>query len=166
MTRIDFGAAILALLTGFIISAGLVGVVLSSGGYQFPTIIPAPPMPPAQLAGPAVAQPPAQAHAQAAPVSPEAKLVATDLKFTPATIQAKVGQPVKVTFENKGVIEHDITFPTLKANKPATALKTVAKPGQTTTLEFTPTAAGTYEYVCTIPGHKEAGMKGTVNVAP
>ena len=39
-----------------------------------------------------------------------------------------------------------------------------AKPGQTVTLEFTPTAKGTFEYVCTIPGHKEAGMKGTITV--
>ena len=173
MTRTDFGGATLALLMGFIVSAGLVGFVLSAGGYQFPTILPAPPAVPVQMTGPmaaapAVAQAPAQgqAQAQAAPVAPEAKVVATDLKFTPATIQAKVGQPLKVVFENKGVIEHDITFPTLKAKEPASALKSVAKPGQTTTLTVTPTAAGTYEYICTIPGHKEAGMKGTINVAP
>jgi uncharacterized cupredoxin-like copper-binding protein len=62
------------------------------------------------------------------------------------------------------VIEHDLSFPTVKADKPAASLKAIAKPGQTTTLEFTPTAPGTYEYICTIPGHKEAGMKGTLTV--
>jgi uncharacterized cupredoxin-like copper-binding protein len=170
MTRNDFGATILALLMGFILSAGLVGFVLSAGGYQVPTILPAPPAPPVRMAGPmagaAVAQPPAQAQAQGAPISPEVKVVATDLKFTPPTIQAKAGQPLKIVFENKGVIEHDIAFPTLKTDKPGAGPHTSARPGQSTTLELTPTAAGTYEYVCTIPGHKEAGMKGTINVAP
>ena len=62
------------------------------------------------------------------------------------------------------MIEHDLAFPGMKADKAAAALKVVAKPGQTVTLDFTPTAKGTYEYVCTIPGHKEAGMKGTITV--
>jgi uncharacterized cupredoxin-like copper-binding protein len=169
MTRIDFGGAILALLTGFIVSAGLVGFVLSAGGYQLPTL--APPRPGlvtgagSAIAAPAV-QPQVQAPANAAARTPlEVKVVATDLKFTPPTIQAKVGQPIKIILENKGAIEHDIHFPTLKADKPVANLKTVAKSGQTATFEFTPTAKGSYEYICTIPGHKEAGMKGTINVA-
>jgi plastocyanin len=168
MNRFDASDATLALLTGFLVSLGLTGFILSAGGYQLPTIAPAPPV---AVAGPAagVSQPPALAQSQArtAPasqVTSDVKIVATDLKFTPATIQAKVGQPIKVTFENKGVIEHDLTFPTLKADKPAGALKVVARPGQTATLELTPTAKGTYEYVCTIPGHKEAGMKGVITV--
>jgi uncharacterized cupredoxin-like copper-binding protein len=36
--------------------------------------------------------------------------------------------------------------------------------GQTNQLEFTPTAAGTYEFWCTVPGHKEAGMIGKLIV--
>lgn len=92
------------------------------------------------------------------------KIVATDLKFTPPTIQAKVGQPLTVILENKGVIEHDLAFPTMKADKPTSALKVVAKPGQTVALDFTPTVTGNYEYVCTITGHKESGMKGTITV--
>lgn len=169
MTRIDSSSAILALLTGFILSAGLVAFVLSAGGYQLPTL--APPRPGTVTGpGPAVVAPaPAvQTQAQAAPAAQAAtdvKVVATDLKFNPATIQAKAGQPVKIVMENKGAIEHDIAFPTLKADKPAASLKALAKPGQTVTLEFTPTAKGSYEYICTIPGHKEAGMKGVINVA-
>lgn len=168
MTRIDSGAAILALLTGFILSAGLVGFVLAAGGYQIP--FPAPR--PLTVTAPGLAlapAPPIQAPAQAAPAAraaTEVKVVATDLKFAPQTIQAKVGQPVKVVLENKGAIEHDIAFPTVKADKDASSLKAVAKAGQTVTLEeFTPTTAGSFEYVCTIPGHKEAGMKGKINVA-
>jgi len=165
MNRIDNSDAILALLTGFLLSAGLMGIVLAAGGYQLPTIFPAPP---AVGAGPAytTTQAPAQARpAPAGQTATDVKIVATDLKFTPATIQAKVGQPIKVVFENKGVIEHDLAFPALKADEATTALKVAAKPGQTATLEFTPTAKGSYEYICTIPGHKEAGMKGVITVA-
>jgi uncharacterized cupredoxin-like copper-binding protein len=168
MTRIDFGGAIMALLTGFILSAGLTGFVLAAGGYQLPA--PAAPRP-LTITAPGLAAPPAapvQAPASAAPAAPvagEVKVVATDLKFGAPTIQAKVGQPIKVVLENKGVIEHDIAFPTIKADRPGSSLKVVAKPGQTATLEFTPTAKGSYEYICTIPGHKDAGMKGTIHVA-
>ncbi|MFN8632669.1 MAG: cupredoxin domain-containing protein [Chloroflexota bacterium] len=162
MGKIDFGGAILALLMGFILSAGLTGFVISAGGYQLPAR-PAP-----VLAGPAGAVAPAPAVAAAPAASSKApvelKIVATDLKFTPPTLQAKVGQPVKVTLDNKGVIEHDLSFPNIQANKPATELKAIAKPNQSAVLEFTPTAKGAYEYICTIPGHKDAGMKGTINV--
>lgn len=166
MSRDDLSGAVLALLTGFIVSAGLVGFILAAGGYQL-SFLPAPPPVPVRVGGAAVAAPAAapQAQAQAAAQVPaELTVVATDLKFNPPTIQAKVGQTVKIALQNKGMIEHDIAFPTLKADKPASGLKVLAKPGQTATLEFTPTAAGTFEYICTIPGHKEAGMKGTINV--
>lgn len=171
MTRIDFGGAILALFTGFLLSAGLTGFALSAGGYQFQgQVLPQPAAvaaPGVVAAGAPAVAPPAAAKPVAAAANAangEIKVVATDLKFTPNALQAKVGQPVKVTMDNKGVIEHDIAFPTMKTDKPGMSLKALAKPGQSATLEFTPTAAGIYEYICTIPGHKEAGMKGTLNV--
>lgn len=39
-----------------------------------------------------------------------------------------------------------------------------APAGETRSITFTPTEAGTYEFVCTVPGHKEAGMTGTLIV--
>ena len=167
MNRFDPGSAILALLAGFILSAGLTGFVLAAGGYQLPML--AAPRP--QIAaGPGVAIAPPAAPAQAAPPAAatlaltDVKVIATDLKFAPPTIRAKVGQPIQIVLENKGAIEHDIAFPTIKADKPGASLKAVAKAGQTATLTFTPTAKGSYEYICTIPGHKEAGMNGKIDV--
>ena len=98
MTRIDFGGAILALLGGFIVSAGITGFILSAGGYQLPMMG----MPrmaatgPVGVAvpGPAVAQAPKAAQtAPPATAAIDVKIVATDLKFTPPTLQAKAGQP-------------------------------------------------------------------------
>jgi plastocyanin len=168
MARIDFGGAMLALLGGFLVSAGLTGFVIAAGGYQFSnqTVQPMVGMGPGMAAAgaPALAAPKAAAVPAASQGTVDLKVVSTDLKFTPSTLQAKVGQTVKLLMDNKGVIEHDIALPTIKADKPAASLKALAKPGQSATLEFTPTAPGTYEYICTIPGHKEAGMKGTLNV--
>ncbi len=168
MARIDFGGAMLALLGGFLVSAGLTGFVISAGGYRFsnqtvqPIVTTAPGM--AVAGAPALAAPKPAAVPAASQGAVDLKVVATDLKFTPSTLQAKVGQTIKLLMDNKGVIEHDIALPTIKADKPAASLKVLAKPGQSASLEFTPTAPGTYEYICTIPGHKEAGMKGTLNV--
>src|SRR3954452_12741084 len=103
MNRIDYTGAVLALLMGFILSAGLTGFVLAAGGYQLPFHTPLAPVtmagPAAAIAAPGPAPAQAKAAAPAGAVAAETKIVATDLKFTPATIQAKVGQPLKITYE-------------------------------------------------------------------
>lgn len=60
----------------------------------------------------------------------------------------------KVT--NKGMIAHDFKI----AGKKTASLKT----GKTQTLKVTFKKAGKYPYLCTIPGHAAAGMKGTLVV--
>jgi azurin len=37
-------------------------------------------------------------------------------------------------------------------------------PGETDTVSFTAPAAGTYDYICTFPGHAMAGMRGVLTV--
>jgi uncharacterized cupredoxin-like copper-binding protein len=60
----------------------------------------------------------------------------------------------KVT--NKGTIEHNFRI----AGK-----KTVLiKPGKTATLKVTFTKAGKFPFLCTVPSHAAAGMKGTLTV--
>ncbi len=38
------------------------------------------------------------------------------------------------------------------------------KPGEGGTSEFIPGEPGTYYYICTVPGHREMGMVGTIIV--
>ena len=60
----------------------------------------------------------------------------------------------KVTFKvtNKGHVSHDFKIAGKKTP--------LIKPGKSATLTVT-LKKGSYKYVCTVPGHSAAGMKGT-----
>ena len=87
--------------------------------------------------------------------------------FTLSTKTVKTGT---VTFDvtNKGALPH--TFKVCSSNKGGTANSCAGKgtptikPGKSATLTVTFSKAGTYEYLCTIPGHAAAGMKGDLKV--
>ena len=100
-----------------------------------------------------VAQGASQAGAQAVTVT------MTDMQFSPATVTVKAGTPVTFTAPNKGVLEHN--WHVKIGNE---TIQIDARPGQTATQIFTPTTPGTYTVICTIPGHEQAGMKGTLIV--
>ena len=103
-------------------------------------------------------------------------------RFEPSVIEAHVGQPVKLTLVNEGRVEHDVEIPAVPAADIEVAggvenherlggghhhegvIAAHAEPGTTATVIFTPTEAGEYEFTCTIPGHKEAGMVGKLVV--
>lgn len=80
--------------------------------------------------------------------------------FDPAALSAKVGEEVTVTLDNKGVLEHNFVITEFDVHLGPLAGGTKSAPGT-----FTPTAAGTYTYFCDVPGHREAGMEGTLTVS-
>lgn len=77
-----------------------------------------------------------------------------EMGFEPARLEAKAGD-VPVTLHNKGVIPHDFTV--------EGAGTVAAGPGQTKTADWK-LEAGTYTFYCSIVGHREAGMEGTLVV--
>ncbi len=82
----------------------------------------------------------------------------TDFKFDPNTINATPGQTINLTFVNKGQSRH--TFVLKDAN-----VNIGADPGQTQTTSFkAPAAAGTYQFICDVPGHADQGMTGQLIV--
>lgn len=85
----------------------------------------------------------------------EVTLNATEFAFDPSQVEVDAGQPIKITLINGGVVEHDFAVEGMTMNFP------VAQPGQTVdhTVTFTP---GSYVFYCTIAGHREAGMEGTL----
>jgi len=79
------------------------------------------------------------------------KVTATEFKFALSTKTAKHGSVV-FTVVNKGKLAHDF-----KIGGKKTAMLAPGKSGKVTvTLK-----AGKFPYICTVPGHAQAGMKGT-----
>lgn len=120
--------------------------------------------------------------AQAPEPSTEITVEATDFAYTPATITVLAGEPVTLTLQNAGRAEHDfivdqINVTDVEASDTGPAahhqigheadydLHFFAKAGETETLKFTALEPGTYEIFCSVEGHKEAGMIGTLVVA-
>lgn len=105
----------------------------------------------AACGGAATSQP---APSASQPSGTEISVAATEFAFDPDTISIPAGVAETVTLANKGTIEHDITIDALGVKIHAGVGDTVSG---TVTAE-----AGTYEFYCSIPGHKQAGMVGTL----
>ncbi|HSJ50647.1 MAG TPA: cupredoxin domain-containing protein [Actinomycetota bacterium] len=82
---------------------------------------------------------------------------AKEFEFTPSTLTAPADTEVTVELENAGTIEHDFALDEadLVVLAPATesASGTFSLP------------AGSYTFYCSIPGHREAGMEGSLTVS-
>jgi len=90
-------------------------------------------------------------------------IVMTEMRFTPNRIDVKAGQSISVRIVNNGAQRHDLAFPAL--HMPGlSSLETALEPGQSTTITLRFDESGTHTFICTIPGHLEAGMSGAVFV--
>jgi len=84
-----------------------------------------------------------------------------EFSFSPASFKVSRGVKVELTFENIGNVPHNFFVDELGLKT-----KTIGG-GGTDTLSFTaPSVASKVNYVsyCAVPGHKEAGMKGTITI--
>jgi len=79
------------------------------------------------------------------------------LSWTPTTLSAKAGQ-VTVTLQNSSPVSHDVS---ISGNGVDKTSDLVSGGSGSVTANLKP---GTYTYFCTVPGHKQAGMEGTLTV--
>lgn len=142
---------------------------------------------------PATAAAPAAQPARDDLPAKKIELTANDqMKFSIDKLDAQARQKIEITFKNVGTMPkqsmgHNFCLLHLKVD-PAAFLEAgfasagndyVAKdnekdvivrtkilgPGESETLSFTaPSEPGSYEYICTFPGHFGAGMKGFLNI--
>jgi uncharacterized cupredoxin-like copper-binding protein len=108
-------------------------------------------------------------------------VTANEFSFGSNALEVSKGQPVEITFENKGTVEHDFSIRDIDLAEQPTAtgdthmsgghmmadqpkVHVAAAAGSRGTLTFTPTKPGQYEFYCTVAGHKEAGMVGVLTV--
>ena len=101
----------------------------------------------------------------------------SEFAFGPDEIHLTVGQPYQLNFTNIGDVKHESTAPEFFQNvafrkaqdasgefKAQTVLEVETFAAMETELWLIPTKAGTYDLVCEIEGHFEAGMFGTIVV--
>jgi plastocyanin len=93
------------------------------------------------------------------------EIVATEMRFSPNRIDARVGQPVVITIVNRGSERHDLAFPSI-GMPDLRGVETLTMPGQSTRLTMTFDRPGTYLFQCTITGHAASGMTGAAYVSP
>ncbi|MCC7359835.1 MAG: cupredoxin domain-containing protein [Anaerolineales bacterium] len=86
-------------------------------------------------------------------------LITAQTRFGQPELHAQVGVPVALRLENLDPSGHsfDIDELDVHASMP---------PGEAALALFTPTAPGIYTFYCNVPGHREAGMIGTLIVTP
>ncbi len=131
-----FGAAVTS-----VILLSLIYVILAagSGGTGDPTGSPDP-----------------SAGGSSGEVIGEIEINAFDLGFEPSTVDVPEPGTYTVHFMNDGAILHDITFDGGTAQ--------TADPGEMITFEVVIPEGGT-TFICSVPGHADGGMTGSVTVA-
>ncbi len=82
----------------------------------------------------------------------------TQIAFDTTTLTSKPGK-VTIDFDNPSALEHDVAIE--QDGKQIAVSETIAKGKTSVTADLEP---GTYTFLCTIPGHAEAGMEGTLTV--
>lgn len=93
-----------------------------------------------------------------------------DIDYSQDQIDATAGEELTIDFENTGALEHTFTITEIDADVSGDFqtdeydIDVVLNAGESATLSFTPNEAGTYEFWCTVAGHREAGMVGTLTV--
>jgi Cu+-exporting ATPase len=90
--------------------------------------------------------------------SQRVSVTASGFRFAPADVTVRAGQWILVEFTNDDPVVHDWMVESVpNADVPA-------RPGQTARLRFVLNEPGTYTVLCSIPGHAEGGMVGTLKV--
>jgi plastocyanin len=82
-----------------------------------------------------------------------------NLAYTTSEATAKAGK-VTVNFTNQSPVPHDVALED-EAGETIAETEVLAEGSDSTTAELKP---GKYTFFCTVPGHRQAGMEGTLTV--
>ncbi len=86
-------------------------------------------------------------------------LTAAQHRFDKTELRVKAGQTVALRLENQDAAGHSFDIDEFKVHVPMV-------PGQPGLALFIPTTPGRYTFYCSVPGHRAAGMVGTLVVEP
>lgn len=102
-----------------------------------------------------------------------------DMRFTPAHLTVREGETLRLRIANRGKVLHELVIgtaeelqahaelmkkhPGMEHDEPYMAHVNAGQRGEIT---WTFNRPGDFEFACLIPGHFEAGMRGTIRVTP
>ncbi|HYF19732.1 MAG TPA: cupredoxin family protein [Ramlibacter sp.] len=102
-----------------------------------------------------------------------------DMRFTPAVLEVREGETVRLRVRNAGKVLHELVigtrqeldehaalmqkFPHMEHDEP---YMTHVKPGRRGEIVWNFNRPGEFDYACLIPGHYQAGMVGKIRVIP
>jgi uncharacterized cupredoxin-like copper-binding protein len=100
-----------------------------------------------------------------------------DMRFQPAHFDARLGETLRLVIRNRGALMHEMVIgtrdeldshaalmlkhPNMEHDEPWMAH---VEPGRSGDLIWTFNRAGEFEFACLLPGHYQAGMRGTIRV--
>ena len=100
-----------------------------------------------------------------------------NMRYTPSNIQVKQGETVRFIVKNVGQVKHELSlgtekellehleqmkkFPDMEHDEPN---KVTLQPGKQGEIVWQFTKTGTVNFACLMPGHYEAGMRGSIKV--
>ena len=119
--------------------------------------------------------------AQSSQTATELTVEMIDFAYQPSSMMVPAGQPITLTLKNTGKIEHDFVVETIDVTTKVIEdrgsevhhaygaeqnydLHVSARPGETSVVQLTIAKPGTYQIICSVEGHKEAGMIGELVV--
>ncbi len=110
------------------------------------------------------------------PGNSEISVDMTEFSFTPSSNSVSAGSEVTVSLTNSGTLEHNwvvmeagytVDSPFDESDQANVLAETSVGTGGSSTFSFTaPSDGGTYQVVCSVPGHLEGGMQGSLSVTP
>jgi uncharacterized cupredoxin-like copper-binding protein len=100
------------------------------------------------------------------------------MRYTPNQIVVKKGEQIRFVLQNKGALKHEFTLASVEDNDKHSELmksnpemehdddpnEIEVDAGKSAEVVWRFTESGSFEFACLIPGHREAGMHGTVVV--
>lgn len=118
---------------------------------------------------------------QSSQPSNELTVEMTDFAYTPSSLMIPAGQPVTLTLDNQGAVEHDFVVEKINVTTEVIQdngsnahhahgaeqnfdLHVSARPGEASVVQVTVAEPGTYKVFCSVEGHEEAGMIGELTV--
>lgn len=121
--------------------------------------------------------------AQPGQPSSELTVEMTDFAYAPSALTIPAGEPITLTVDNQGNIEHDFVIAEIDATTKVIQdsgsnahhahgeeenydFHLSARPGEKSVVQLTVSQPGTYQVFCSVEGHKEAGMIGELTVLP